>query len=595
MFVAEDSDSEEEWEDLFVREPATSFQITIGDDRVQRQKQALQHTQFCRRLQSISIKSYITAGYCRNLLINSRQVQKALKKLIPKTVKVKLAQLKQLPPLAADEQLVFCLKYLVKWFGKNWTNDRCGMRVLGFDSPQPSPTSPIATKHDLLKVIKRFAHNRDTAAVLFTGLLRSLGWDSRLVFSLPCLDRLSGPAPPPHPNATTNFDNDLLFPYMWTELVNPLDVSEMFVLDTQSLVSPDDRCIRLKRTSHRDQITKSTKTKFTTSAYTPHGSLNHMQMHYVVAYGSNYVMDVSPRYMDDVSYRYNRPLDLRKEVGRAALVYTRMIEYFQRRGWRPPQDEIDTLNWVGKLCYKVPTTFAGMRRSPNVVCSLTLRYNEIIEPDAIPVGKIRLVGSSKPQPVYRRVLVVVGRSRRHWMFRGRDVPEDSVPIKVLNRQGGQVDLFQFDQTIPYTRSCDFSCSPPKIPTNEYNDLEIYHPGMVPKGATWLQLPEIYRYFSSKRVNVPFQWVPVVVGFQFVGNKKAIPQFKGVVVLQQDENDAKRLWLKLRRQYDHLALVTKRLRELAAWKLIIRNLRVQQRLKNRYGDCDDENNDDVSHE
>lgn len=589
MFVSEESDSEEEWEDLFVREPApsSSFQIVISDDRVKRQKQALEHTQFCRRLRSISIKSYITAGYRRNLLINSRLVQKALKRLVPNTVKVKIAQLGKLPSSTADEQLVFCLKYLVKWFGKNWTNDCCGIRVLGFHSPAPSPISPIKDKHDLLKVIKRFAHNRDTAAVLFVGLLRSYGWDARLVFSLPCLDRLSGPAPPPHPNAATNFDNDLLFPYMWTELVNPLDPSEIFVLDTQALINPDDRCIRLKRTSPPSQITKQSKSAFTTSAYTPHGSLNHMQMHYVVAYGLNYVLDVSPRYMDDIAYRYNRPLDLRKEVGRHALIYTQMLGYLQKRGWRPPQDEVDALNSVGVLCFKVPTTFAAMRRSPNVVCSLTLRYNEVIAPDAESVGKIRLAGSSKLQPVFRRSLVVVGRSRRHWMFRGRDVLKDAMPIKVLNRQGGEVGLFKFDQTIPYTRSCDFSCSPPQIPTNEYNDLEIYHPRMVPQGTVWLQLPEIYRYFSSKRVNVLFQWVPVVVGFSFVGNKKAIPQFKGVVVLQQDENDAKRLWLRLRRQYDHLVLYTKRLRELAAWKLIIRNLRIQKRLQDQYGHCDED--------
>lgn len=76
------------------------------------------------------------------------------------------------------------------------------------------------------------------------------GFEAKLVFSLPVLSTKKLTKMQPKLNQkilSVNKDNDLLYPYFWTELVNPMNPSEIFVIETQCFQEEEKQLTRLKR------------------------------------------------------------------------------------------------------------------------------------------------------------------------------------------------------------------------------------------------------------------------------------------------------------------------------------------------------------
>ncbi|CAK9441292.1 uncharacterized protein LODBEIA_P51610 [Lodderomyces beijingensis] len=479
-----------------------------------------------------------------------------------------------------DELLIYLLKYLIKWFRKNFKHDSNGLRVLGYVPKKstketkyedyfPANSKPIANVADLNKVIKKFQHNRDTGAQIFTALLRSLGFEARLVYSIPLLGlRKPFKMQPKLRRKITevNKDNDLLYPYFWTELVNPLDPSQLFVIETQCFWEDEKQLIRLQRYSYKGGISNSSSSSYTSQFFPSQNQFCQMSMHYVVALtNNNLVLDVSSRYMQDVSYRWFNRLDLRTESGRVALLMQSVIRIANARKSYSQDDnlELDALRYLAMHNCTIPKTFSAMNRSPNFTTPSTLRYNEVIMKEGVaPLQFVKLDG--KREPVYFKNHLLIGKSEKQWKFLGRSIKPEEInkPIKlakasprtvynkrifVQNQMNdpelNDVKLYSFAQTCPYLR---LKVSPQgALPRNEYGNVEIYRPNMVPEGAVWLKLSNVESIFRSstknEEVRQVIDYVPVVVGFSFKKGQ-AYPVKDGLIVRKDDEVAAKKLWL-----------------------------------------------------
>lgn len=571
-------------------------------------------------LQNLSVISYMLNARHRNKILSHPKVLKCLKKLLPELFLKHYKKFKKQSEKKhsqnsfqnGDQLLIYLLKYLIKWFRKNFKHDSNGLRVLGYLPKSsnsvdyanffPNNAKPISDVTDMCRIIRKFQHNRDTGAQLFTALLRSLGFEARLVYSLPLLDT-SKPFIKWQPKVKqdiikVNKDNDLLYPYFWTEMINPLNNSEVLVMETQCFMQEERQLIRLQRFKGTDNL----QNNYTNIYYPIQSELSQMSMHYVLAFSNkNQIMDVSSRYMANISYRWFSKLDLRTESGKLALLMQSTIRILNGNTFYSKLDylELDELRRLALTNFKVPETFSAMKKSPNFTTESTLRYNEVIVPGSKKVSTVRLDGKKKA--VYFRNDVIIGKSIRQWEFLGRSVKLDevSLPIKSVlatpktlynrriyhqnmmeNQQLNFTNLYSFNQTCPYIKQ---KISPDgKLPTNKYGNIEIYRPNMIPEGCTWLKLSDIEKHISQKcQSSTKFQYVPVVVGFAFKSGQ-AYPVKNGLLVLDKDAIAIKKHWLSAKIKEHKDQQHVKKMACFKAWKLFLRRLRVREHLNKKHG-------------
>lgn len=593
--------SESEWEDVLLEDsvpvPASDFSIRIQpeeitNERKQRIKELIKEKQKRVSLHYLGMLAYTIHARHRNQLLSANKVQKALKKIIPDQVKRIYKKFKKNSnKQEADEQLIYILKYLIKWFRKNFKHDSNGLRILGYSKDAkrfPSNAKPIGNETELVSVIKKFQHNRDTGAQLFTALLRSLGFESRLVISLPLLSPKST-IPQPKPNLgilKINKDNDLIYPYYWTELVNPLDASEIIVLETQCFFEEEKRLLRLKRYG------SSWQQFYTDQFYPIPSQFCQMTMHFVLSLSNDgLIHDVSARYMKDISYRWFNRLDLRTDLGKSALLLQSILRILNRSKQYSHDDnkELDQLRDMAMANYTIPSTFSAMKNSPNFITPSTLRYNEVIIPGTAHVKKIKL--NEKKEPVYFKNSIIYGKSEQQWKLLGRSIKPNSHPIKyakatprtiynkrvynqneIENPGLNRVPLFSFDQTSPYIKMKVTKIDGQLVlPKNKYGNIEIFRENMIPDECIWLKLTNIESILKNKE-----QFVPVVTGFSFKSGH-AYPVKQGVIILKDDELWIKKLWLAERMRHYRLQLARRNLKLLYTWKVFLRRLEIQQRL------------------
>lgn len=624
-----------EWEDVLPRE---EFQITIENGDTEKRKKLntrIRAKKTRSSIHNLGIVAYMLHLRLRNRWISDRLVQKRLKSLVPETLLNRTKSLfrlvKQgLKTPALDELLVYILKYVIKWFRKNYRLDSNGLRVLGFsggnkDGYFPNNAPKIDSPRALSAICKRFKHNRDTGAQLCTGLLRAMGFEARVAFSVPLLPFLKGLEQPPlQPNHLKNGDIDLLYPYFWTEVVNPMDESDIFIIDALCSHQENKQLQRLKRYTSKT-ITKANVRNYYTDAFNPaQDQLNVMPpMQYVVSIDDRgVVLDASPRYMANISYRYFHKLDLRTDSGRSTLLFQSIVRILNNKAIYRPVDnrELDTLRSVARANYDIPTTFSAMKRNPNLVTPRTLRYNEAIDyanTDAI--GSVSLsdknTGEQNKVSLFFKHSILLGRSQQQWKFLGRSVKPEEVgnPIKTTTAlqprsfqrkrqlesnllgltQRPETALYSFNQTCSYIKMAvsEDENGRKRLPRNEYGNIEVFKPNMVPSECAWIQLSSIevilmnYRrgIFADFNVKEEIDYVPVVVGFSFLSKTgRAIPIKKGVVVLKQQEIAAKKVWLYGKLMMDRKTAELEKLRALKGWDLMLRRLRVRRKLLERYG-------------
>ncbi|KAK6205122.1 Rad4 beta-hairpin domain 3-domain-containing protein, partial [Scheffersomyces amazonensis] len=574
--------------------------------------------------------SYMLHARNRNKWLSNKKVLKTLKHLLPKEfikkhVRVLQRTLDEKSPLEfneeSDKQLIYILKYLIKWFRLNFKFKSNGLRVLGYlpknkppDQYYPNNATKLENINDFIRVIKKFAHNRDTGAQIFTAILRSLGFEARLVFSLPLLAvndvSLKQPKLDFH-KLDINKDNDLLYPYYWTELINPLDTNEVIVIETECFHNEDHRLIRLKRIFN-DTIDEHNLNRFYTDLFYPiSNQFNQMSMHYVIGLSNdNLILPISSRYMPDISYRWFNKLDLRTDYGRSTLLFQSLIRIFNgNRHYDHLTDlELSTLRKVAMINYKIPHNITAMKRNPNVVTISTLRYNESIDVKTTKAIK-KILLDTKKESVYFKNNIVVGKSVNQWKFLGRSVIPEEIerPIKTtkaltprtiegkrifnLNIQNNQPELNE-TRLYSFAQTCSYICDEVKsdngnliLPRNKYGNIEIYRPCMIPRNCVWLKLSNLEAFLSSyNKSNIEMvHYVPVVVGFNFSTKPgQCIPVKQGVLILKDEENRVKKIWLNEKMKASHLEFKAKRQHEASMWRIFIRKLRIKRRLEKQYG-------------
>lgn len=228
----------------------------------------------------------------------------------------------------------------------------------------------------------------------------------------------------------------------------------------------------------------------------------------------------------------------------------------------------------------LPTSVSAFKGHPLYVLQRHLLKFEAIYPANAPT-----LGFIKSEGVYARECVHTLQGRTSWLKEGRVVKLGEEPYKVVkarpkwDRMTGAkasdepLEVYgewQTEQYIP----------PPardgKVPRNEYGNVELFKPWMLPAGTTHIPINGMARVIRKSGIDA----APAMVGWDFSGGG-AHPVYDGYVVCQENADALMDAW----NQEEQLKEVRERekreKRILDNWKRLVKSLMFKKKFEAKY--------------
>ncbi|XP_028266530.1 DNA repair protein complementing XP-C cells [Parambassis ranga] len=211
-----------------------------------------------------------------------------------------------------------------------------------------------------------------------------------------------------------------------------------------------------------------------------------------------------------------------------------------------------------------------------------LKYEAIYPPTATVQGYCR------GEPVYSRSCVHTLHSRDTWLKEARTVRLGEEPYKMVKgfsnnsrkarktcEQKDEKDLPLFGewQTEEY--------QPPiavdgKVPCNDYGNVYLFKPCMLPVGCVHVRLPNLHRV--ARKLNI--DTAAAVTGFDFHGGFSH-PVTDGYIVCEEHEEVLRAAWLEEQEIQKQKEKEKREKRAISNWTLLVKGLIIRERLKQRY--------------
>ncbi|KAG9676417.1 Rad4-domain-containing protein, partial [Aureobasidium melanogenum] len=404
------------------------------------------------------------------------------------------------------------------------------------------------------------------------------------------------PAPPP--KNSKKFDRDLAYPHYWTEVLSP--VSNTYI--------PVDSIVLSTVASNQELL----------STFEPRGKRADQAKQvicYVVAHNPDTTCkDVTVRYLKKHQLPgrtkgFRMPVEKIPVLNkRGKVIKTEDYDFFKRimspfvrpHNKRTAADDIEESTDLKPFKpatekAKVATeSLQWYKQSAEFVLERHLRREEAILPNA---KQVRTFTSGKgdkekSEPVYRRADVVNCKTVESWHKEGRQIKLGEQPLKMVpvravtlmrkremeeaERETGEKlkqGLYGIDQT-------EWIIPPPiengVIPKNAYNNIDVYVPSMVPKGAVHIPLRSTARI--CRKLNIDY--AEACTGFEF-GKQRAVPIITGVVVAAENEDAVIDAWEVEEAERKRKEDVKRQATNLHLWRKFLMGLRIVERIRSDY--------------
>lgn len=252
-----------------------------------------------------------------------------------------------------------------------------------------------------------------------------------------------------------------------------------------------------------------------------------------------------------------------------------------------PEDERDTKEdkeIQNRLLNKpLPISIAEYKNHPLYALKRhMLKYEAIYPPTATVLGYCR------GEPVYSRDCVHTLHSRDTWLKEAQTVRLGEEPYKMVKgfsnrsrkarmmsemKNENDLALFGEWQTEKY--------QPPiavdgKVPRNDYGNVYLFKPCMLPVGCVHVRLPNLHRV--ARKLNIDA--APAVTGFDFHGGySHAVTD--GYIVCEEHEEVLRAAWVEEQELQKQKEKEKKEKRAISNWTLLVKGLLIRERLKQRY--------------
>ncbi|KAH0261561.1 Rad4-domain-containing protein, partial [Aureobasidium melanogenum] len=404
------------------------------------------------------------------------------------------------------------------------------------------------------------------------------------------------PAPPV--KNSKKYDRDLAFPHYWTEVLSPVSNTHI----------PVDSIVLSTVASNQELL----------STFEPRGKRADQAKQvicYVVAHNQDTTCkDVTVRYLKKHQLPgrtkgFRMPVEKIPVLNkRGKVIKTEDYDFFKRimspfvrpHNKRTAADDIEESTDLKPFKpatekAKVATeSLQWYKQSAEFVLERHLRREEAILPNA---KQVRTFTSGKgdkekSEPVYRRADVVNCKTVESWHKEGRQIKLGEQPLKMVpvravtlmrkremeeaERETGEKlkqGLYGIDQT-------EWIIPPPiengVIPKNAYNNIDVYVPSMVPKGAVHIPLRSTARI--CRKLNIDY--AEACTGFEF-GKQRAVPIITGVVVAVENEDAVIDAWEVEEAERKRKEDVKRQATNLHLWRKFLMGLRIVERIRSDY--------------
>ncbi|QPG76089.1 hypothetical protein FOA43_003475 [Brettanomyces nanus] len=596
---------------------------------------------FRKDLHMMYIFTMVAHGVARNSWCSDRNLLNSLKRDVPARILDEYATYLQhrkktnVTTASKTRKLLDLLKDLMVYWYTSWTIDKNAPVIYkkGWDELDVHIPRQRMSKKKFSESVEQRSGSRDIAAQGFISLLRSIGIQARLVFSLqppdftnlsqlssiaekheaderrkteqmtlPMGRRKSRRALTQHDRLLnslrgnrptyTNFrasdfedieDKYGHFPIFWSEVWDK-DAKRFITIDP--IVKKTIEVIRLK------------------SQLEPPTSETRNNVYYVIGFDRlGGVRDITRRYAETYNAKVRKKRITRDPKGEEWYENVLLGATTVNRIRPNKIDKFEELEFE-ELSLKegMPNSIQDFRNHPIYVLESQLKANEILKPK-LSCGTIRKKSKTNKQgkliPVYKRANVYTVRSAKAWYMRGRVLKLGERPMKIKNkpkvprkaRDEDDFELSDKDEEDDVRLYADFQTerfTPPQvmngeIPRNAFGNIDVYQPWMVPEGCVHIM--------DDNAVNaarlMQIEYAPAAVGFNFDGDRRshsvsATVKIQGIVTFKQyqeavnvvckglEEFEAE----KSRRRQDLIAL--------RAWKILLAKLRIANRLNEEHG-------------
>ncbi|KAJ7406888.1 DNA repair protein complementing XP-C cells [Willisornis vidua] len=232
----------------------------------------------------------------------------------------------------------------------------------------------------------------------------------------------------------------------------------------------------------------------------------------------------------------------------------------------------------------LPTAIGEYKNHPLYALKRHLLKYQAIYPESAAI-----LGYCRGEAVYSRDCVHTLHSRDTWLKQARVVRIGEVPYKMVkgfsnqarkarllepaNRDREDLALFGHWQTEEY--------QPPvavdgKVPRNEFGNVYLFLPSMLPIGCVQLRLPNLNRV--ARKLNI--DCAQAISGFDFHGGYSH-PVTDGYVVCEEYKEVLIAAWENEQAEMEKKEKEKREKRALGNWKLLTKGLLIREKLKKRY--------------
>ncbi|XP_011278524.1 DNA repair protein complementing XP-C cells isoform X1 [Felis catus] len=234
----------------------------------------------------------------------------------------------------------------------------------------------------------------------------------------------------------------------------------------------------------------------------------------------------------------------------------------------------------------LPTVIGTYKNHPLYALKRHLLKYEAIYPETAAI-----LGYCRGEAVYSRDCVHTLHSRDTWLKQARVVRLGEVPYKMVKgysnrarkarlaepqlQDQNDLGLFGRWQTEEY--------QPPvavdgKVPRNEFGNVYLFLPSMMPVGCVQLNLPNLHRIARKLDIDC----VQAITGFDF-HKGYSHPITDGYIVCEEYKDVLLAAWENEQALIEKKEKEKREKRALGNWKLLVKGLLIRERLKIRYGD------------
>ncbi|ODV66672.1 Rad4-domain-containing protein, partial [Hyphopichia burtonii NRRL Y-1933] len=432
------------------------------------------------------------------------------------------------------------------------------------------------------RLVCNFTGSRDLGAQGFVALLRSIGLNCRLVFSLQPPDytlvasfpAIESSTPPPEPKKESPpSSKDSLLERL--RKANTNNSKANMLLKMRSNVAHDSPS---KTNNQKNQkytfpdsdypvfwceVWNKYNSKWVSidpvvkgiieqppmrrkSSFEPPYTDPTNQATYVLAYDKlGGIKDVTRRYS-----QYFNARTVKKRIGFRSdedqFWYTQLLRYSNSSLRRDNINKIDVFEskefYNRDLSEGMPNSLNDFKNHPIYAIESQLRQNEIIYPkdDTSKCGTFRNKGRGSKKgeviPVYKRSHVYLLRSAKAWYMRGRVLKIGVQPFKT-RRKAGSIQLGDDDDEEDIVRlyaefQTQLYIPPPivdgQIPKNAYKNIDIYTPTMIPENGAIIETTGKYTMRMAERAAkyiLEIDYAKAIIAFDF-GSKGGGKNRKG---------------------------------------------------------------------